>query len=142
MPEAPAPAVDAWFTTGAQPALIGVRCPACGTFAFPPEVFGCPNPRCGSSELERVPLSRRGRVWSFSVNHYAAPPPALSPEPFEPYAVVAVELDEERLVVLGRVADGVALDALRVGAEMEIVVEPIITGSLELVWKWKPVDPR
>ena len=139
MPEAPAPAVDGWFTTEAEPALIGVRCPACGTHAFPPEVFGCPNPRCGSTELERVPLSRRGRVWSFSVNHYAAPPPALSPEPFEPYAVAAVELSEERIVVLGRLADGAALDGLRVGQEMEITVEPIIRGADELVWKWKPV---
>jgi uncharacterized OB-fold protein len=140
VPEAPAPAVDGWFTTGADPHLIGVRCPACGTFAFPPEVFGCPNPRCESdAELERVPLSRRGRIWSFSVNHYAAPPPALSPDPFEPYAVAAVELSEERIVVLGRVAEGVALDGLRVGAEMEMTVEPIIPGADELVWKWKPV---
>ena len=139
MPEAPAPAVDGWFTTDAEPHLIGVRCPTCGTYAFPPEVFGCPNPRCDSSELERVPLSRRGRVWSFSVNHYAAPPPALSPEPFEPYAVAAVELAEEHIVVLGRVAEGASLDGLRMGAEMEITVEPIIAGADELVWKWKPV---
>ena len=139
MPDAPATAVEGWFTTGDDPHLTGVRCPACGTYAFPPELFGCPNPRCGATDLERVPLSRRGRVWSFSVNHYAAPPPALSLDPFEPYAVAAVELTEERIVVLGRVADGVAFEALRVGAEMEIVVEPIIPGSGELVWKWKPV---
>jgi hypothetical protein len=141
VPEAPAPAVDGWFTTEAEPTLIGAHCLACGTFAFPPEVFSCPNPRCGNGELERAPLSRRGRIWSYSVNHYAAPPPALSPEPFVPYAVAAVELAEERIVVLGRVADGVALEALRVGAEMEIVVEPIIPGADELVWKWKPVTP-
>ncbi|MGH2727717.1 MAG: Zn-ribbon domain-containing OB-fold protein [Actinomycetota bacterium] len=140
MPEAPAPAVDGWFTTDAEPALIGVRCPACGSYAFPPEVFACPNPRCEAGELERVPLSRTGRVWSFSVNHYAAPPPALSPEPFEPYAVAAVELAEERIVILGRVADGIAFDALKVGLEMEIVVEPIIPRADELVWKWKPVS--
>jgi len=73
------------------------------------------------------------------VNHYAAPLPALNPDPFEPYAVAAVELDEERMVVLGRVADGADLSALRVGQPMEIVVEPIIAGADELVWKWKPV---
>ena len=139
MPESPAPAVDGWFTTDPEPHLTGVRCPACGTSAFPPELFGCPNPRCGSPDLERVPLSSRGRVWSFSVNHYAAPPPALSPDPFEPYAVAAVELPEERIVVLGRVADGVSTDHLAIGDEMEIVVEPIIPGADELVWKWKPV---
>ena len=143
MPETPAPAVEGWFDTDPEPHLIGARCPSCGTVAFPPEIFACPNPRCGSfDELERVPLSRRGRIWSYVVNHYAAPPPALSPEPFEPYGVAGVELAEERIVVLGRVADGAALDALKVGDEMEIVVEPIIPGADEVVWKWKPVGSR
>jgi uncharacterized protein len=90
-------------------------------------------------ELEPVPLSRHGRIWSYAINHYAAPPPALSPEPFEPYAVTAVELNEERMVVLGQVAHGTDEALLKVGRTMEIVVEPIIPGSEELVWKWKPV---
>jgi len=132
-------AVEGWFTNGPKPHLIGTRCTACGTYLFPPETFSCRNPRCSGAELEEVPLSRRGRVWSFSVNHYAAPPPALSPDPFEPYAVAAVELDEERMVVLGMVAHSTNLDALRVGQQMEIAVEPIIPGADELVWKWKPV---
>jgi uncharacterized OB-fold protein len=91
--------------------------------------------------LEAVPLSRRGRVWSFAVNHYPAPPPTPSPDPFGPYAVAAVELDDERMVVLGRVAEGADLDGLRVGQQMEVVVEPIISGADELVWKWMPVAP-
>lgn len=140
VPDTPAPVVDGWFTTGPEPHLVGTRCSACGTYAFPPETFSCRNPRCDATDLEETPLSRRGRIWSFSVNHYAAPPPAVSPDPFEPYAVAAVELAEERIVVLGKVADGIDLDTLSVGAPMEIVVEPIILGSAELVWKWKPVD--
>jgi uncharacterized OB-fold protein len=139
-PSSPA-AEQAWFTAGDEPHLIGSRCASCGTYAFPPQTFSCPNPRCDSMTLEPVPLSHRGRVWSFAVNHYAAPPPALSPEPFEPYAVAAVELDEERIVVLGRVAEGSDLAGLRVGQQMEIAVEPIIPGADESVWKWKPVAP-
>ena len=132
--------VEGWFATGEDAHLIGSRCAACGTYAFPPQTFSCPNPRCEGQVLEPVPLSRRGRIWSFAVNHYAAPPPAISPEPFEPYAVAAVELAGERIVVLGRVAAGSDFDALRVGVEMEIVVEPIVAGSDEIVWKWKPVN--
>ena len=141
MSTAPEQAVSDWFAAGDQPHLIGSHCAECGTYAFPPETFSCRNPRCSSTPLEAVPLSRRGRVWSFVVNPYAAPPPTPSPDPFEPYAVAAVELDEERMFVLGRVAEGVDLDGLRVGQQMEIVVEPIIPGFEESVWKWKPVAP-
>jgi uncharacterized OB-fold protein len=135
----PVVAVEGWFTTGSDPHLIGSRCAECGSYAFPPETFSCRNPRCSSTTLEEVPLSRRGRVWSFAVNHYAAPPPAISPDPFEPYAVAAVELEEERMVILGPVATESDPDVLRIGQHMEIVVEPVIPGSDEIVWKWTPV---
>ena len=45
----------------------------------------------------------------------------------------------ERMVVLGQVAHGTDPALLQVGRTMEIVVEPIIPGSEEIVWKWKPV---
>ena len=135
----PAPAVEGWFTTGDEPSLIGSRCTACGTYHFPPETFACRNPRCDSMTLEQVPLSRRGRVWSFTVNHFAAPPPALNTDPFEPYAVAAVELSEERMVVLGRVATGTDLALVHAERVMEVIVEPVIPGADEVVWKWKPV---
>lgn len=139
MPATEPLAVESWFEGGPEPHLIGTRCTVCGTYSFPPETFSCRNPRCDSTELEPVPLSRRGRVWSFAINHYAAPPPALTPEPFEPYAVAAVELEEERMVVLGQVPTGTDPALLHIGRTMEVVVEPIIPGSEELVWKWKPV---
>jgi len=134
MPEAPL-AVEGWFTTGAQPALIGTRCSSCGTYHFPAETFFCRNPSCASSDLDQVELSRRGTVWSFTVNHYPPPPPYVSPDPFEPYAVAAVELTEERIVILGQVAGDTS--ALGIGAEVEVVVEPLTDGPL--VWKWRPV---
>jgi uncharacterized protein len=135
----PVAAIEGWFAGGEDPHLIGTRCTACGTYTFPPEMLSCRNPRCDSTELDEVPLSRRGRVWSYAVNQYAAPPPALSPDPFEPYAVAAVELDDERMVILGQVSTGTDLALLHVGRVMEVVVEPIIPGADELVWKWKPV---
>ena len=101
------PAVDGWFTTDDEPHLIGARCPACATIVFPPREGGCPNPECDSDTLEPTELSRRGRVWSYTENHYAPPPPYVAAEPFEPYALAAVELDDERIVVLGQVATGV-----------------------------------
>ena len=138
MPDA-APAVDGWFTTTDQPSLVGARCSTCGTYLFPPTAVFCPNPACDGTDLERVELSRTGTIWSYTINHYAPPPPAVSPDPYEPYGVAAVELARDQLVVLGKIADGADLDALTVGMPVELVVEPVIPGSDEVVWKWRPV---
>ena len=69
-----------------------------------------------------MPLSRRGRLWSYTNNCYAPPPPFVAADPFEPYAVAAVELEKERMVVLGQVEAGVGVEQLEVGMEMELAL--------------------
>ena len=69
------PAIEGWFTEGDEPTLLGTRCTKCHTLFFPKETFACRNPSCTSTELEEVPLSRRGRIWSYTNNCYAPPPP-------------------------------------------------------------------
>ena len=133
------PAVDGWFAMADEPHLLGTRCSACGTFFFPPADGFCRNPECAGTEFESVPLSRRGTVWSYTDNRYQPPPPYVSPDPFVPYAVAAVELAEERMVVLGQVAG--AIDDLRVGAEVELVLDTLFEDDANeyVVWKWKKV---
>ena len=129
------PAIDGWFT---DTALLGTRCADCGSYFFPPERTLCRNPACGSGKLEETELSRRGKVWSFSVNHYDAPAPAVVKAP---YAVVAVELLKEQMVVLGQLADGVDPARLKIGDEVDVVIERLFTddeGNEHVVWKWKP----
>ena len=133
--------VDGWFTVDTEPHLIGAKCPVCGTIVFPPRDGACPNPACDADELGRVPLSRRGRVWSYTENHYPPPAPYVAADPFEPYALAAVELADEGLVVLGPVAKGVRADALQVGMEMQVSVE-VLSHDEEhdsLVYVWEPV---
>ena len=134
------PAIEGWFTTGEDAALLGSRCAACGTYAFPKATSWCANPACRSTELAEVPLSRTATVWSYSFNHYQPPEPYVSPEPFEPYGVVAAELAEERLVILGQLASGYGVDDLRVGAPVELVIETLYRDDEgdHLVWRWKP----
>jgi len=69
------------------------------------------------------------------------PPPYVAAVPFVPFAIAAVELAAERMVVLGQVADGVGTVDLRVGMEVCVVVETLFTddGVPQLVWRWKPV---
>ena len=56
---------------------------------------------------------------------------------FAPYAVAAVVLAEERLVVLGQVAG--SPEPIPVGTEVELVVEPLYEDDEReyLVWKWR-----
>lgn len=135
------PAIEGWFTVGEHPALLGSRCERCATFAFPKATAFCANPACTSTEFAEVPLSRTGTVWSYTINHYQPPEPYVSPEPFEPYGVVAVELTEERLVILGQLAHGFCGEDLRVGAHVELVVETLYSDDDgdHVVWRWKPL---
>jgi uncharacterized protein len=93
--------------------------------------------------LIQVPLSRRGRIWSYTENRYAPPPPFKAPEPYEPYALAAVELEAEGLIVLGQVARHVLAADLKVGMEMELDIGVLYSeGDTEyLVYTWVPAAP-
>ena len=130
-----------WFDIeGEQPRLIGSRCRRCRSYFFPREAVACRNPRCQASELEAVPLSTTGTLWSFTDNHYAPPAPYVAPDPFQPYAIAAVELADEKMVVLGQVAPGIPTGALTVGMRMDLVADTLYAdGEHEyVVWKWRP----
>lgn len=136
------PAVDGWFTVDEQPTLLGGRCTTCGTYVFPKRESFCPNPHCAGDTFEEVPLSRTGRIWSYTDARYQPPPPYVpTSDPHEPFAIAAVELADERMVVMGQVVRGVSVDDLRVGQPVELVVDTLFTDneSEQLVWKWQPV---
>ena len=135
------PAVEGWFTMDeAEPRLIGNRCTTCGTVFFPAAALACRNPSCDGTEFEEARLSGRGKVWSYTTNHYAPPAPYVSPDPFVPYSVAAVELEDEKMVVLGQV-EGDDAD-LRVGAEAELVLSTLFEDDEgeHVVWKWKVIN--
>ena len=135
------PAIEGWFTTGDAPALVGTRCTTCTTVFFPKADGFCRNPTCGGETFEEVELSRRGRIWSYTDAQYQPPPPYIpATDPYEPFALAAVELPEG-LVVLGQVARGYGVDDLKVGDEAELVVETLYTDETgeRSIWRWKPV---
>jgi uncharacterized OB-fold protein len=139
------PAIDGWFTLDEQaPQLVGSRCTSCSAVFFPRESAFCRNPACAGREFEDAPLGRRGRLWSATDNRYAPPAPYVSKDPFEPYAIAAVELEREKMVVLGQVVPGVAARDLEVGQEMELVLGTLYEDdeSEYVVWKWKPIAER
>ncbi|MGH9208744.1 MAG: Zn-ribbon domain-containing OB-fold protein [Acidimicrobiales bacterium] len=135
------PAIEGWFTMDeAEPRLLGSRCTTCGTYFFPREGFFCRNPECDGSEFEEAPLSRSGRIWSFTDNRYQPPAPYVPADPFEPYAIAAVELEEEKMVVLGQLLPGTEVGSLKAGDPVEMVLDTLYEDDdhAYLVWKWKP----
>jgi len=136
------PIVEGWFTTGEAPALIGSRCTACASTYFPPvasEGGFCRNPRCSSETFESVELSRRGVIWSYTDAQYQPPAPYVAADPYVPFAIAAVTLPEG-LTVLGQIATGFGVDDIRVGSEVELVVEPMNGADADkVVWRWSPV---
>ena len=101
------PAVEGWFTMDeAAPALLGARGAETGSYFWPTALAVSANPAAPGEEREPVELSRTGRLWSWTTNHYAPPEPYVSPDPFVPYTVCAVELEREQMVVLGPLATG------------------------------------
>ncbi|MEV0256802.1 zinc ribbon domain-containing protein [Streptomyces sp. NPDC050732] len=138
------PVVANWFAgEGEDFHLLGTRCAACACVFFPREDGFCRNPGCGGEELAEVPLSRRGRVWSYTDGRYRPPAPYVSdPElPWEPRTLIAVELAAERMVVLGQSVPGVSVADLEVGMEVEVVPGVLNEddGTTWTTWHWRPV---
>jgi len=136
-----APAIEGWHTMAEKPHLIGTRCTDCGTYFFPPQSQYCRNPNCDSTDFREVELSRTGHIWSYTNACYQPPAPFVAPDPFEPYTIAGVQLEKEKMVVLGQVVTGVTVEDLKVGMPMELVLETLHeTGNdIKMTWKWRPI---
>lgn len=75
-----------------DPHLVGGRCGSCGRLQFP-TASTCP--RCGSSDVDRVPLSRDGTLWGWTA--VTAPPPGYLGE--VPFGFGVVELADGLRVI-------------------------------------------
>ncbi|WP_431965837.1 Zn-ribbon domain-containing OB-fold protein [Nocardia sp. bgisy134] len=141
------PAVADWFTADdGVVRLKGSRCKDCATPYFPRNTLACRNPQCSGprdgSELVEHLFSRRGRIWSYADARYKPPAPYVSPDPFEPYVVAAVELEVEQMVILGQVVRGLTVDDLAVGMPVELTLGTLYADeeAEHTVWMWRPVN--
>ena len=113
--------------------LIGSRCQSCGAAAFPRRVV-CH--RCLSDNVAEIPLSKRGRLASFTVAWAA-------PEGIKPPVIMGyIDLPEGVRLFSMLTGTEPSKDALEVGQEMELVFEEIRTdkdGNKIVAFKFKPV---
>src|SRR5512136_1156863 len=123
-----------------KPSLMGSKCRSCGETFFPSRL--CCR-RCSSKEMEKIPLSRVGKLFSFTT--VRVKPPHFIGE--VPYLVGVVELPEgERIKTL---LTGCDQSQLEIGMELELVIERV--GKLKVsmgkneagtevsAWKFRPL---
>ena len=96
---------------GEEGYLIGSRCKKCGEY-FHPKRHVCAN--CYSEEMEDVPLSARGKIWTFTISRYGYPYSSLK----APFIVAMVELPEG-VHVTSLVTD-IDIDEVKIGTEVEL----------------------
>jgi uncharacterized OB-fold protein len=113
----PAPSMDsaAFWSGGAQGALMIHRCRACGRYFHPPAPVCF---RCRSTEVGPEAVSGRATVATFSINRYPwheeFPPP---------YVVALVELVEQPDVRLTTNIMGCDPESVHIGQEVEVAFE-------------------
>lgn len=121
----PVPVTADLFRDLSPATLLGSRCEQCGTHYFP-VTSHCRNPACSGGQLREVGLSRRGQLYSFTVQSYRPPPP-FRMEPWAPYAIGVLELPEG-LRIMGMLS-GVPFADLRIGMELEVISEPLYSDA-------------
>lgn len=98
------------------PRLLGSRCSACGTTAFPPRGF-CPGCRSGAPR-DTGALATEGRICSFTVVRQA-------PAGVEvPYVLAQVDLLEDRVRLLSTVV-GVAPEQVALDLPVHLELHPV-----------------
>lgn len=118
--ERPLPLPDdetSFFWEGArQGKLLILRCRDCGTYIHLPKP-ACRS--CGGSNLGPAAVSGRGVVHTYTVTHKGLPG-------FEtPFAVVLVELEEQKGLRLASNLVDVAPDQIEIGMPVEVVFEKV-----------------
>ena len=135
------PIQDGLFTwPSAAPQLLGGRCTQCGAFHFPAQ-SNCPH--CAAEHVEPTPLSRRGTLWTWTVQTFTPPvPPYRGPvDDFAPFGVGYIELPEG-LRVQGRLTVNDPA-RLAIGMEMELTLQPFCLdeqGREVLIHAFAPVE--
>lgn len=120
-----------------QVKLTGSKCRSCGV-ALVGRRHNCEN--CASEDLEDIVFSKRGKVFSYTVARYPAPPPYKGPDPYAPFPVAWVDLPEGARLMTP--LTGCKPEDVKIGMEVELVVEKgwkDDAGNDVMAFKFKPV---
>lgn len=130
--------VEGLFSEEGGARLHGSRCTSCSTPYFPKSAL-CHNPECSESNMEDCDYGGNGVLWSYSVANFPPPPPHKYDEPFQPYAMGVVDM-ENGLRLIGQMVD--KIEDVRIGAEVELVIDTLFheEGKAFTTWKFRQLQ--
>ena len=129
---------DLFTVAPEEPALIVSRCKKCGSLAFPRRPY-CTNPDCEkkTENVEVIKVGGRGKLWSWTVQMYPPPEP-FRMEPFEPFPIGMVEM-ENGLKVLGMLTTD---RNVRIGMDLALTTRQLYEDgeNVYMTWAWRPIE--
>ena len=134
------PIADIFTWPSDEPHLIGSRCADCSATTFPAQSH-CP--RCGHTNMEELPLPRRGTLVAWTTQGFAPVYPyAGDPtgESFTPYGIGLVQLDDVVRVEAKLTESDPA--KLEFGMEVELAIVPFYVddeGNEIMTFAFAPV---
>ena len=108
---------EPFWAAAREQRLLVQRC-VCGYYNHPPRAV-CDS--CLSQQLEFVPVSGRGKIYTFTVMHQRD---VAGFENESPFVNIVVELDEQPTLLMVSDLPGTERDRVSVGAPVEVYFEP------------------
>ena len=131
------PGLFDWAEDGFR--IQAARCSSCDTYFFPAD-HAQHRPGCSREGVEKVLLSNKGLLATYTIQHFMCPPPFKTLEDITPYGLAMVEF-EEGISVAGLIVDS-DLEALEIGLRMETVpytVDHDEEGNDVVTWAFRVV---
>jgi uncharacterized OB-fold protein len=131
------PDLFAWAEDGVR--LQSAKCSSCDTYFFP-AAHAQHRPGCSREGVEKTLLSNKGKLATYTIQHFMCPPPFKTLEDITPYGLAMVEFPEG-ISVAGLIVES-DLEALEIGLEMETVsftVSHDEEGNDEVTWAFRVV---
>jgi uncharacterized OB-fold protein len=119
-----------------QVTLIGSECKDCSEISLGKRQT-CSN--CGGKDLEEIPLSRKGKLWTYTIIRHKPPGDYRGPDPFTPFGLGLVELPEGIRVLSPIQCE---LKKISIGMELELEVYPLYTDENKnevMAFRFRPI---
>ena len=126
-----------WAEDGLR--MQSAKCSSCNTYFFP-AAHAQHRPGCSREGVEKVLLSNKGTLATYTIQHFMCPPPFKTLGDITPYGLAMVEFPEG-ISVAGLIVES-DLEALEIGLEMETVnftVGHDEEGNDEVTWAFRVV---